>query len=109
MTADIWLTQLQENGYRLTGARRAVVEAIQKSTQDRKSTRLNSSRLGISYAVFCLKKKKRNGASDGHIADNSAAPAGGHDPTLPHPIRRTEPAGHTITAGEQQAVRGATL
>src|SRR5437899_7382258 len=29
--------------------------------RDRKSTRLNSSHLGISYAVFCLKKKiKRN-------------------------------------------------
>src|SRR5262245_62605202 len=27
---------------------------------DRKSTRLNSSHLGISYAVFCLKKKKYN-------------------------------------------------
>src|SRR5205814_9971438 len=27
---------------------------------DRKSTRLNSSHLGISYAVFCLKKKKPN-------------------------------------------------
>src|SRR5947199_3505761 len=26
---------------------------------DRKSTRLNSSHLGISYAVFCLKKKTR--------------------------------------------------
>src|SRR5262245_64469705 len=30
------------------------------SREDRKSTRLNSSHLGISYAVFCLKKKKRN-------------------------------------------------
>src|SRR5258705_5945721 len=28
------------------------------SRLDRKSTRLNSSHLGISYAVFCLKKKK---------------------------------------------------
>src|SRR6266487_5487907 len=28
---------------------------------DRKSTRLNSSHPSISYAVFCLKKKKRNG------------------------------------------------
>src|SRR5256885_4691577 len=27
--------------------------------QDRKSTRLNSSHLVISYAVFCLKKKKK--------------------------------------------------
>src|SRR5256885_4490243 len=29
------------------------------SSLDRKSTRLNSSHLVISYAVFCLKKKKR--------------------------------------------------
>src|SRR3712207_8715192 len=29
-------------------------------TQDRKSTRLNSSHANISYAVFCLKKKNRN-------------------------------------------------
>src|SRR5262245_64146764 len=28
--------------------------------EDRKSTRLNSSHLGISYAVFCLKKKTKN-------------------------------------------------
>src|SRR5262245_43696541 len=28
-------------------------------SEDRKSTRLNSSHLGISYAVFCLKKKKK--------------------------------------------------
>src|SRR2546426_8527433 len=28
--------------------------------EDRKSTRLNSSHLVISYAVFCLKKKKQN-------------------------------------------------
>src|SRR5256885_4331054 len=30
----------------------------EKVAQDRKSTRLNSSHLVISYAVFCLKKKK---------------------------------------------------
>src|SRR5205814_8533252 len=30
-----------------------------RKKQDRKSTRLNSSHLGISYAVFCLKKKKK--------------------------------------------------
>src|SRR5699024_11240140 len=28
-------------------------------TEDRKSTRLNSSHVSISYAVFCLKKKKK--------------------------------------------------
>src|SRR2546426_6049549 len=31
-----------------------------EGTLDRKSTRLNSSHLVISYAVFCLKKKKKN-------------------------------------------------
>src|SRR5207302_8549027 len=30
-----------------------------RSTGDRKSTRLNSSHVKISYAVFCLKKKKK--------------------------------------------------
>src|SRR5437868_7859717 len=30
------------------------------SQRDRKSTRLNSSHVSISYAVFCLKKKKQN-------------------------------------------------
>src|SRR6266699_5115353 len=31
----------------------------QRAGQDRKSTRLNSSHVRISYAVFCLKKKKQ--------------------------------------------------
>src|SRR5947199_1555141 len=31
---------------------------ISRASRDRKSTRLNSSHLGISYAVFCLKKKR---------------------------------------------------
>src|SRR5699024_11866470 len=31
--------------------------SISKDGQDRKSTRLNSSHVSISYAVFCLKKK----------------------------------------------------
>src|SRR5437867_8793882 len=33
---------------------------VVSSTLDRKSTRLNSSHRTISYAVFCLKKKKKN-------------------------------------------------
>src|SRR5256885_11695276 len=36
-----------------------------RRARDRKSTRLNSSHLVISYAVFCLKKKKKI-----HMADN---------------------------------------
>src|SRR5258705_8650728 len=37
---------------------------IDKRARDRKSTRLNSSHLGISYAVFCLKKKKNRRSHD---------------------------------------------
>src|SRR5699024_12389069 len=33
--------------------------APQAACEDRKSTRLNSSHVSISYAVFCLKKKKK--------------------------------------------------
>src|SRR5437899_8667711 len=36
------------------------VGTLLEQARDRKSTRLNSSHLGISYAVFCLKKKINN-------------------------------------------------
>src|SRR5256885_14601250 len=42
----------------LTPARRPRL-AMEAFSRDRKSTRLNSSHLVISYAVFCLKKKKK--------------------------------------------------
>src|SRR5256885_6310823 len=38
--------------------RRALGDERRPASRDRKSTRLNSSHLVISYAVFCLKKKK---------------------------------------------------
>src|SRR3712207_6910080 len=38
-------------------ARRCERLVVLSQTQDRKSTRLNSSHANISYAVFCLKKK----------------------------------------------------
>src|SRR3712207_7890734 len=40
------------------GRRRARDAPAQQERGDRKSTRLNSSHANISYAVFCLKKKK---------------------------------------------------
>src|SRR5690242_21546857 len=42
-------------------AARAAAEA---QAEDRKSTRLNSSHMSISYAVFCLKKKKKHNNSN---------------------------------------------
>src|SRR5258708_27281775 len=58
--------------------------------QDRKSTRLNSSHQIISYAVFCLKKKKRTG----HSAAPIPAPAAPQRPP-PHGARRTPPSAVT--------------
>src|SRR5207302_7038564 len=37
--------------------------------RDRKSTRLNSSHVKISYAVFCLKKKKKKNINHDHIIE----------------------------------------
>src|SRR5258705_4651279 len=42
--------------------------ALPESRIDRKSTRLNSSHLGISYAVFCLKKKNVHPALIRHLS-----------------------------------------
>src|SRR5687768_18305089 len=50
---------------------------ISVSDQDRKSTRLNSSHGYISYAVFCLKKKKKQDREDVHL-EHTVTPA----PTL---------------------------
>src|SRR5437660_9562892 len=38
---------------------RALANTLERVSTDRKSTRLNSSHVAISYAVFCLKKKKK--------------------------------------------------
>src|SRR5438067_4998197 len=43
------------------------------SESDRKSTRLNSSHVSISYAVFCLKKKKKKDIQGAiHYRDHSS-------------------------------------
>src|SRR3712207_8807793 len=42
----------------------AFTKTLSIPSLDRKSTRLNSSHANISYAVFCLKKKKRSTGSD---------------------------------------------
>src|SRR3712207_7853462 len=42
-----------------TGEGDCRVDRSRRDVRDRKSTRLNSSHANISYAVFCLKKKKK--------------------------------------------------
>src|SRR5438552_4557914 len=45
-------------------AQHALDQTVYAIRQDRKSTRLNSSHQIISYAVFCLKKKRKNVHND---------------------------------------------
>src|SRR5690606_39832226 len=47
-----------EAARRIQAAMRESIQQAQLAPEDRKSTRLNSSHVKISYAVFCLKKKK---------------------------------------------------
>src|SRR5688500_19654784 len=58
---DARLWKAQFDGRRDPGAQPAAPHRNQyrRHRRDRKSTRLNSSHLVISYAVFCLKKKKK--------------------------------------------------
>src|SRR5947207_11145296 len=58
---DVSLPDLKGRGTRVTirgQNERLLAELIVGNTADRKSTRLNSSHTVISYAVFCLKKKR---------------------------------------------------
>src|SRR3712207_7570590 len=52
--------QLVVEPARLGGGPGSSVHGLRFPIRDRKSTRLNSSHANISYAVFCLKKKKKN-------------------------------------------------
>src|SRR5690348_17427035 len=56
-----WLTSrgIEAFDYRETPLKDALADGIDVFFEDRKSTRLNSSHPSISYAVFCLKKKKK--------------------------------------------------
>src|SRR5947209_11939788 len=58
---DLYLLDrgLKTLGLRMVAHNRNALEIAQWLERDRKSTRLNSSHANISYAVFCLKKKKK--------------------------------------------------
>src|SRR5436853_1481640 len=71
----------------------AVADAAARTRRrrrDRKSTRLNSSHLGISYAVFCLKKKTTHIKAETVTLAASPAPAI-DSPVLTRPRPRVAP------------------
>src|SRR5437762_5082698 len=69
--ADVVLDPLRVAPRRLGAdaerAQEALDDAVALARLDRKSTRLNSSHRCISYAVFCLKKKKQNTSIEGSL------------------------------------------
>src|SRR2546430_12170951 len=78
----------------------AAARSFSVPTTDRKSTRLNSSHSQISYAVFCLKKKKK--APHRHHSEGDDDPARDRprrtaEPPRSHPRRPIRPA-RTLTA-----------
>src|SRR5690348_17659568 len=74
--------------YRDKGLEPAAAEHLAEHvTEDRKSTRLNSSHPSISYAVFCLKKKKKHTTTN-PSKNNEDQPnfPSNHDPSTPDPL-----------------------
>src|ERR1035438_10590281 len=65
------------------GANKATALHTDGDITDRKSTRLNSSHLGISYAVFCLKKKKNPSIPAEHLLSWVYYPYWGFNGSLP--------------------------
>src|SRR5438874_5973495 len=57
--ADSPQVRARQRGPNTGDFREATLRRTRAPRQDRKSTRLNSSHVEISYAVFCLKKKKK--------------------------------------------------
>src|SRR5207249_7421636 len=75
------LFRSQVSGFGLTLLRGVSPRALWNGLRDRKSTRLNSSHVSISYAVFCLKKKNVPCclAADRIRADDDDVESSGHD------------------------------
>src|SRR5256885_8697359 len=75
-SGELAIERARRVGVRLGADLGAVGPTVDRDRRDRKSTRLNSSHLVISYAVFCLKKKslvaggapRAHDAGPGHMA-----------------------------------------
>src|SRR3989440_2928277 len=74
---------------------------------DRKSTRLNSSHDQISYAVFCLKKKKEQHVAACHRIPSLAPPAGEYRCRPPLPLLDAPRVGDPLR-GEPAGAEGAS-
>src|SRR5476651_2758053 len=66
-TTEIYTLSLHDalpiSSHQMPSAACCTLSSCSRMREDRKSTRLNSSHANISYAVFCLKKKKNKNSS----------------------------------------------
>src|SRR5205807_3288403 len=87
-----------------------------RASRDRKSTRLNSSHLVISYAVFCLKKKKTKTMSSTHNSLLTGGRACGVRPPgqrwlcrAVYPINSVKTCGWLVTSSTSRGTKRNTL
>src|SRR5947209_16214739 len=72
-----WLARAARRRRRLHHEGQRAAGADHRGSQgDRKSTRLNSSHANISYAVFCLKKKKKTNNIESSVTDRAVEVGG---------------------------------
>src|SRR5699024_11615119 len=65
------IEKIAEEGFDPEYGARPLRRSIQTNIEDRKSTRLNSSHVSISYAVFCLKKINYSNGHTDHLCQSS--------------------------------------
>src|SRR5262245_65279952 len=80
----------------------------EETSGDRKSTRLNSSHLGISYAVFCLKKKKKKKHIQKQEASRQPENGVSGDSQAKEQVQPHDTRAHKPTAQHMQKQRGRT-
>src|SRR5256885_8721868 len=79
-----------ESSRRAKDAKSSIVRGV-AGLRDRKSTRLNSSHLVISYAVFCLKKKNTKNLASDSVLQVQSETANRQAKKLDHPNSSTLP------------------
>src|SRR5690625_5881035 len=81
-----------------------MINLVREAGEDRKSTRLNSSHVAISYAVFCLKKKKKQHTSKNIAPEVDKTTQENGIPTRKHAHFRTQQQADIARASERAAI-----
>src|SRR2546430_8475120 len=85
---------------------RGVEAPVDSAELDRKSTRLNSSHSQISYAVFCLKKKKQPPPQTPRLAQAPPRAARGAEGMITVPLRKPDEGGPCLHRSAPCSIAG---